>query len=653
MDSLELQELKSEITCAICKDYYIQPKILPCLHYYCKDCILKLALMTGIDKPFSCPECGKEATLPGGRVDQLQTALYINRLKVAFSILERTCGKVVVKCDACKDSGVNAEAFCRECAVFICRKCLEAHQKLKYFSSHVVVSFHEFEGKKSKDIVVKELSTEMCSAHREMLIIHCYDCGCLICRHCTVKDHQDHHFEFSAVAAPRIKDKGKEELDPQREVKIGLSNVVDEKQITQNELEADEDFMTNTSKTSFSFQELPEITDNSKQELLEEDKMKVSKKAASLSLQENNLSSTSAEFQTVIDYKEITEVRHINGIGLVIKLNKATKSSVKIDCQFKSVYNGSIINCAVDRVGADEYHIQFAPTVRGRHELTVVVDGQQIAGSPFPVFISIHPTQLGKPVRVWENISMPAGITVNSAGEIIVVGWDGDVMIFDKEGKILRFIKCSNLEFCRLAGVSVDSKDHVYLVADCKDTVFKLNKNGVVILKKDVNQVNGPGHFGVAVFGDEVMICECHNQGRFMVYDRELKYVKQIIGEDMGEFFGLSTDCDGNLYIADSVNSCIRIFSRDGDFLRSFGCDGNSVEKSSRPYYVHVAGQYVYVTDYGNDNVSVFTVEGEFVTSFGQYGSKEGDFNYPHGVWVDKDGFVYVCDLFNNRLQVF
>ena len=41
------------------------------------------------------------------------------------------------------------------------------------------------------------------------------------------------------------------------------------------------------------------------------------------------------------------------------------------------------------------------------------------------------------------------------------------------------------------------------------------------------------------------------------------------------------------------------------------------------------------------------------MTSFGQKGSNDGDFNEPCGVCTDKDGFVYVCDYNNHRIQVF
>ncbi len=101
------------------------------------------------------------------------------------------------------------------------------------------------------------------------------------------------------------------------------------------------------------------------------------------------------------------------------------------------------------------------------------------------------------------------------------------------------------------------------------------------------------------------------------------------------------------------MNSRIHVLSNGGEYLRSFGCDGNSVNKLSAPYGLCVASQYVYVTNCGNHTISVYTTEGEYVTTFGKRGSNEGDFKGPYGVCIDKDGFVYVCDWNNNRVQVF
>ncbi len=74
---------------------------------------------------------------------------------------------------------------------------------------------------------------------------------------------------------------------------------------------------------------------------------------------------------------------------------------------------------------------------------------------------------------------------------------------------------------------------------------------------------------------------------------------------------------------------------------------------TSVPHGIYVASQYVYVTNRSNHTISVYTTEGEHVTTFGKFGSNEGDFKNSWGVCVDKDGFMYVCDYYNNRVQVF
>ena len=59
----------------------------------------------------------------------------------------------------------------------------------------------------------------------------------------------------------------------------------------------------------------------------------------------------------------------------------------------------------------------------------------------------------------------------------------------------------------------------------------------------------------------------------------------------------------------------------------------------------------LYVTEFGNDRVSVFTSDDQLVTSFGDYGEGLGEFSDPHGLAVDSNGVVYVCDESNNRLK--
>lgn len=62
---------------------------------------------------------------------------------------------------------------------------------------------------------------------------------------------------------------------------------------------------------------------------------------------------------------------------------------------------------------------------------------------------------------------------------------------------------------------------------------------------------------------------------------------------------------------------------------------------------------YIYVADWRNDRVQKFTADGHFVMQLGTSGTGEGELNRPAGVAVDQDGIIYVTDWGNNRLQVF
>ena len=62
----------------------------------------------------------------------------------------------------------------------------------------------------------------------------------------------------------------------------------------------------------------------------------------------------------------------------------------------------------------------------------------------------------------------------------------------------------------------------------------------------------------------------------------------------------------------------------------------------------------IFIADgYANARVHKFTPEGEHIQSWGDPGSGDGQFNLPHGVWIDRKGQVLVSDRENDRVQVF
>ena len=112
---------------------------------------------------------------------------------------------------------------------------------------------------------------------------------------------------------------------------------------------------------------------------------------------------TRLPIQTSVELSNTAEVGKMSQIPSVFRNfsnGKPTKRACRVECHLKSLATKATIKCQVERIHGNEYRLQYTPTIRGRHELIVSVNGQEVAGSPFPVLVSIHPTQLGKPLQV-------------------------------------------------------------------------------------------------------------------------------------------------------------------------------------------------------------------------------------------------------------
>ncbi|HLP39352.1 peptidyl-alpha-hydroxyglycine alpha-amidating lyase family protein [Lacibacter sp.] len=121
---------------------------------------------------------------------------------------------------------------------------------------------------------------------------------------------------------------------------------------------------------------------------------------------------------------------------------------------------------------------------------------------------------------------------------------------------------------------------------------------------------------------------------------------------------GLTVDKQDNIWVTDVGLHQVLKFSHDGKLLMTLGVaktPGNDSLHFNLPTDVAVAddGSF-YVSDgYGNSRVVKFSASGNYLLEWGTKGSKEAEFNIPHGITIDKSEHVYVADRQNNRIQVF
>jgi DNA-binding beta-propeller fold protein YncE len=158
----------------------------------------------------------------------------------------------------------------------------------------------------------------------------------------------------------------------------------------------------------------------------------------------------------------------------------------------------------------------------------------------------------------------------------------------------------------------------------------------------------------------EVYVSEYGLVERVQRFSRRGEKLLTVIGsggEGQGQFRraeGIGIDSADRLWVADSCNHRVQIFSRDGKFLREHGKAGPGLGEMSYPYDVRVdrAG-YEFVCEFGNSRVQIFDPHGKPLEALGGIGAEPGKMSNPWAICLDSRGNLYVADSANHRVQKF
>jgi NHL repeat-containing protein len=204
-----------------------------------------------------------------------------------------------------------------------------------------------------------------------------------------------------------------------------------------------------------------------------------------------------------------------------------------------------------------------------------------------------------------------AGVAVNSQHHIFVFSRGGttgpaygaaaaQLFEFDRAGKFVREIGHNLYAFSYAHSVKVDRDDNVWIVDKGSDMIVKFTPTGRVAMvfgrKKEASDE--------AVPWTRVTPPRPHVNGQFR------------------QPTDVTWDPQGNIFISDGyVNSRVAKFTRDGDWIKSWGEKGTKDGEFDTPHSIAAdARGNIYVADRGNRRVQVFDADGAFVRSLSVVG---------------------------------
>ena len=183
-------DIKKELECSVCQEQFSEanePKILGCLHTFCKNC-LEAWLRNQRNGELSCPTCRHITHCPNNDIKTLPSNLFCKQL---VEIVEAYSGQGTDESPQCGncDERKHLKFYCSNCNFFLCGDCAELHKKFKSFRGHEIKEIGNFE---SDDLQDYSRKANICKHHLDENRFFCVNCGICICRDCVVLEHQDH-----------------------------------------------------------------------------------------------------------------------------------------------------------------------------------------------------------------------------------------------------------------------------------------------------------------------------------------------------------------------------------------------------------------------------------------------------------------------------
>jgi sugar lactone lactonase YvrE len=246
-----------------------------------------------------------------------------------------------------------------------------------------------------------------------------------------------------------------------------------------------------------------------------------------------------------------------------------------------------------------------------------------------------------------------------------------------------------NAEFDAPTGIVLDAQGNIYVTDRNNNCVRLINTLGVVSTlagNGEPGYLNGTG--AAAEFhSPDVGICVDSNLNVFLS-DQVNCAIREINSMDVvttlagngipglvngigpnAEFNyprGITIDGEGNLYVGDEYNNCIRKVTSTGSVtvLAGNGTAGYVDGAASTAEFNNIAGVALdgqgnlYVADDGNNRIrivttsgNVYTVAGNGISGFADGTALNAEFGDARGLAVDTQGNIYVGDYSNNAIR--
>ena len=261
----------------------------------------------------------------------------------------------------------------------------------------------------------------------------------------------------------------------------------------------------------------------------------------------------------------------------------------------------------------------------------------------------------------------PFNVEIGNQGEIYVSDWGNyRVQVFDSNlNYIAEWVMYGTEEphFRSPRGIAIDVEGNIIVAVTGTNLIHKYSPTYEFLMGWGTKPTI-PGQFYwphdiVVDNSGNIYVADTYNRciQKFNSYGVFLtQWEINFDGPNLAQPIKIDLDSSGNVYVLDPIYSQVQKFDPNGNLFTDWRIQEGfiAVEQDYPTGIAIFEDQFIYVSGGYNNLVHKFNLEdGLHVNSWGGLGNNAGEFNYPSDVAVDSNGFVFVADHNNYRIQKF
>lgn len=203
----------------------------------------------------------------------------------------------------------------------------------------------------------------------------------------------------------------------------------------------------------------------------------------------------------------------------------------------------------------------------------------------------------------------------------------------------------------------VDSAGRVLVTDGGSPSVFVFDEAGgrYEIWREAMPGVDFLSPVGIAELPTGGFIVADADFGALFLLSREGRPLGRFKPEGLERPTGIDVDRDnGDVYVADTSASLVRVYTADGKAARIIGEPGDGPGQLNAPMHIRLSGERLFVSDALNAHVQIYDKrDGRRLGEIGRRGLFVGNFVRPKGVALDSDSNIYIVESYYDHLLIY